>query len=55
VEPCRHQGLKRHAQLRHQPGKGRFFPADAGVFDIVVFDEASQVRVADAIGAVGRA
>lgn len=33
----------------------RFFPADAGLFDIVVFDEASQVRVADAIGAMGRA
>jgi hypothetical protein len=33
----------------------RFFPARAGLFDIVVFDEASQVRVADAIGAMGRA
>lgn len=33
----------------------RFFPADIGLFDIVVFDEASQVRVADAIGAMGRA
>jgi hypothetical protein len=33
----------------------RFFPADSDRFDIVVFDEASQVRVADAIGAVGRA
>ena len=33
----------------------RFFPARAGVFDIVVFDEASQIRVADAIGAMGRA
>ncbi|WP_212612374.1 DUF3320 domain-containing protein [Pseudonocardia hierapolitana] len=33
----------------------RFFPAAAGLFDIVVFDEASQVRVADAIGAMGRA
>ncbi|HJP72946.1 MAG TPA: DUF3320 domain-containing protein [Pseudonocardiaceae bacterium] len=33
----------------------RFFPAKAGLFDIVVFDEASQVRVADAIGAMGRA
>ncbi|CAA9252697.1 MAG: FIG00832862: hypothetical protein, partial [uncultured Corynebacteriales bacterium] len=33
----------------------RFFPATAGLFDIVVFDEASQVRVADAIGAMGRA
>lgn len=33
----------------------RFFPAHADVFDIVVFDEASQIRVADAIGAMGRA
>jgi hypothetical protein len=33
----------------------RFFPASADLFDIVVFDEASQVRVADAIGAMGRA
>ncbi|WP_166785977.1 DUF4011 domain-containing protein [Cryobacterium sandaracinum] len=33
----------------------RFFPAQAGLFDIIVFDEASQVRVADAIGAMGRA
>ncbi|MGQ0572778.1 MAG: DUF3320 domain-containing protein [Pseudonocardia sp.] len=33
----------------------RFFPATDGLFDIVVFDEASQVRVADAIGAMGRA
>ena len=33
----------------------RFFPAQAGLFDIVVFDEASQVRVADAVGAMGRA
>jgi hypothetical protein len=33
----------------------RFFPATAGQFDVVVFDEASQVRVADAIGAMGRA
>jgi len=32
----------------------RFFPAKPGLFDIVVFDEASQVRVADAIGAMGR-
>ncbi|HTK67703.1 MAG TPA: DUF4011 domain-containing protein [Pseudonocardia sp.] len=32
----------------------RFFPATAGLFDIVVFDESSQVRVADAIGAMGR-
>lgn len=32
----------------------RFFPARAGVFDIVVFDEASQIRVADAVGAMGR-
>jgi len=33
----------------------RFFPAKADLFDIVVFDEASQIRVADAIGAMGRA
>ncbi|MCF6743994.1 DUF4011 domain-containing protein [Blastococcus sp. KM273128] len=33
----------------------RFFPAKAGQFDLVVFDEASQIRVADAIGALGRA
>lgn len=32
----------------------RFFPAKAGMFDIVVFDEASQIRVADAVGAMGR-
>ena len=33
----------------------RFFPVTAGLFDIVVFDEASQIRVADAAGAIGRA
>jgi hypothetical protein len=33
----------------------RFFPAQGELFDVVVFDEASQVRVADAIGAMGRA
>ncbi|MBB2769117.1 UNVERIFIED_ORG: hypothetical protein GGE11_000012 [Mycolicibacterium obuense] len=33
----------------------RFFPAKPDLFDIVVFDEASQIRVADAIGAMGRA
>ncbi|TFV48148.1 DUF4011 domain-containing protein [Blastococcus sp. TF02A_35] len=33
----------------------RFFPAAAGQFDLVVFDEASQIRVADAVGALGRA
>ncbi|ORV09814.1 DUF3320 domain-containing protein [Mycobacterium celatum] len=32
----------------------RFFPAQQGTFDIVVFDEASQIRVADAVGAMGR-
>ena len=32
----------------------RFFPAKARMFDIVVFDEASQIRVADAVGAMGR-
>lgn len=33
----------------------RFFPARAEMFDVVVFDEASQIRVADAVGAMGRA
>ena len=33
----------------------RFFPATADLFDVVIFDEASQIRVADAIGAMGRA
>ncbi|OJV84872.1 DUF4011 domain-containing protein [Microbacterium sp. 70-16] len=33
----------------------RFFPAKAKMFDVVVFDEASQIRVADAVGAMGRA
>lgn len=33
----------------------RFLPVDALTFDLVVFDEASQIRVADAIGAMGRA
>ncbi|MCZ2849206.1 DUF3320 domain-containing protein [Modestobacter sp. VKM Ac-2978] len=33
----------------------RFLPAVGGQFDLVVFDEASQLRVADAIGALGRA
>ncbi|HEY0890270.1 MAG TPA: DUF4011 domain-containing protein [Nocardioides sp.] len=33
----------------------RFFPVGAQTFDLVVFDEASQIRVADAIGAMGRA
>ena len=32
----------------------RFFGAKSNLFDIVVFDEASQVRVADAVGAMGR-
>ena len=32
----------------------RFFPADRHYVDIVVFDEASQIRVADAVGAMGR-
>ncbi|WP_225733512.1 AAA domain-containing protein [Pseudoclavibacter sp. CFCC 14310] len=32
----------------------RFIPPRADQFDLVVFDEASQVRVADAIGAIGR-
>ena len=33
----------------------RFLPADAVDFDVVVFDEASQIRVPEAIGAMGRA
>ncbi len=33
----------------------RFFPVGAVGFDMVVFDEASQIKVADAIGAIGRA
>ena len=33
----------------------RFFPPKADLFDLVVFDEASQIRVPDAIGAMGRA
>ena len=33
----------------------RFFEAADNLFDVVVFDEASQIRVADAIGAMGRA
>ncbi len=33
----------------------RFFPAASDRFDLVVFDEASQIRVADAVGALGRA
>ena len=32
----------------------RFFLADRRYVDIVVFDEASQIRVADAVGAMGR-
>src|SRR5262249_14156375 len=33
----------------------RFLPADALEVDLVVFDEASQIRVAEAISAMGRA
>lgn len=33
----------------------RFLPADTIDFDVVVFDEASQIRVPEAIGAMGRA
>jgi hypothetical protein len=32
----------------------RFFPVGNQTFDLVVFDEASQIRVADAVGAMGR-
>lgn len=33
----------------------RYLPADIEKFDLVIFDEASQIRVADAVGALGRA
>ena len=33
----------------------RMFPLDAGLFDVVVFDEASQMRVANAVPALFRA
>ncbi|WP_299957417.1 DUF4011 domain-containing protein [uncultured Modestobacter sp.] len=33
----------------------RLLPTAPGLFDLVVFDEASQLRVADAVGALGRA
>ncbi|GAB2776679.1 DUF3320 domain-containing protein [Nocardioides salsibiostraticola] len=33
----------------------RFFPVGGTSFDLVVFDEASQIRVAEAVGAMGRA
>ncbi|GAB3587051.1 DUF4011 domain-containing protein [Calidifontibacter terrae] len=33
----------------------RYLPVGALTFDLVIFDEASQIRVADAIGALGRA
>ena len=33
----------------------RFFPVGSQTFDLVVFDEASQIRVADAVGVIGRA
>ena len=32
----------------------RFLPAASNLFDLVVFDEASQIRVADAVGSMGR-
>ncbi|MFI7482505.1 DUF4011 domain-containing protein [Kocuria sp. M1R5S2] len=32
----------------------KYLPAGAMSFDVVIFDEASQIRVADAIGAMGR-
>lgn len=32
----------------------RLFPAKRDLFDLVIFDEASQLRVADAIGSMGR-
>lgn len=33
----------------------RFLPAGTAHFDLIVFDEASQIEVADAVGAMGRA
>ncbi len=33
----------------------RLLPAKSGLFDLVIFDEASQLRVAESIGALGRA
>ncbi len=33
----------------------RFFSASPAMFDIAIFDEASQLRVADSVGAMGRA
>jgi hypothetical protein len=33
----------------------RFFPVGSQTFDLVVFDEASQIRVAEAVGSMGRA
>ena len=33
----------------------RFYPVRPGLFDLVVFDEASQITVADAVGAIARA
>ena len=48
--------ITRHAVRAGVPGLGGpVLPAAAGQFDLVVFDEASQIRVADAIGAMGRA
>ncbi|WP_186329414.1 DUF3320 domain-containing protein [Agrococcus jejuensis] len=41
--------------LTSPDGAARFLPANADLFDIVVFDEASQIKVANAIGALGRA
>lgn len=42
--------------LLMSPGSvARFIPADAVKFDLVIFDEASQIRVADSVGALGRA
>ncbi|MDO5700259.1 MAG: DUF4011 domain-containing protein [Bowdeniella nasicola] len=32
----------------------QFLPAKHGIFDLVIFDEASQIRVSEAIGAMGR-
>lgn len=47
--------LKLTPCLLMSPGSvARYIAADSLKFDLVIFDEASQVRVADAIGALGR-
>lgn len=41
--------------LASPDGAARFLPPERDLFDIVVFDEASQIKVSHAIGALGRA